>query len=110
MFEKFQCYCKNSGGDLQASISAPEAKGLAVSSDIEQAEAQHAQLQQDLKQHQVDRDDAKKAMAAATALREEEAGAFAKVRDELDSNIAAMTWEARKAQPTLPRAEKSPES
>jgi len=90
LYEKFQCYCKTSGGTLGESIAALEAKGPAVSSDIEQAEAQRTQYQADLKQHQTDRDDAKKAMAAATSLREKEAKAFGAEKAEADANIASI--------------------
>jgi len=90
LYEKFQCYCKTSGGSLGESIAALEAKGPAVSSDIEQAEAQRTQYQADLKQHQTDRDDAKKAMAAATSLREKEAKAFGAEKAEADANIASI--------------------
>jgi chromosome segregation ATPase len=90
LYEKFQCYCKNGAGDLQASISAAEAKGPQVTSNIEEAESKKAQLGEDLKQHQADRADAKKAMATATKLREKEAAAFAAEKAELDSDIAAI--------------------
>merc|ERR1719502_1942985 len=81
LYEKFQCYCKTSGGTLSDSIAAAEAKIPAVSSDIDQAESQKAQFEQDLKQHQADRTDAKSAMASATALREKAAA---------DANIGAI--------------------
>jgi chromosome segregation ATPase len=91
LYEKFQCYCKNGAGDLQASISAAEAKGPQVTSNIEEAESKKAQLEQDLTQHQQDRSDAKKAMASATALREKEAAAFAKEKAESDADISAVS-------------------
>jgi chromosome segregation ATPase len=90
LYEKFQCYCKNGAGDLQASISAAEAKGPALTSDIEEAESKKVQLGEDLKQHQADRSDAKTAMATATKLREKEATAFAAEKAEADANIAAI--------------------
>merc|ERR1712100_99832 len=90
LMQKFQCYCSSSGGTLNESIAAAKAKGPAVGSDIEQAEAQEVQLKEDLKQHQADRAAAKKAVSAATALREKEAAAFASEQAEADSNIAAV--------------------
>jgi chromosome segregation ATPase len=91
LYEKFMCYCKNSGGTLSTGIATAEAKVPAVSSDIEEGEAQLAQLKEDLKKHQVDRSAAKGAMAEATALREKEAGEFAKEKAEYSANIDAMS-------------------
>jgi len=90
LMEKFNCYCSSSGGSLGESIAAAKAKGPAVSSDIEQAEAQQVQLKEDLKQHQADRAAAKKAVGAATALREKEAAAYAAEKADSDSNIGAV--------------------
>merc|ERR1719207_66012 len=90
LMEKFNCYCSSSGGSLSESIAAAKAKGPAVGSDIEQAEAQEVQLKEDLKQHQTDRAAAVKAVNAATALREKEAAAYAAEKAEADSNIGAV--------------------
>mmetsp|Transcript_27905 Transcript_27905/g.48580 ORF Transcript_27905/g.48580 Transcript_27905/m.48580 type:complete len:703 (+) Transcript_27905:124-2232(+) len=91
LFEKFECYCGSSGADLKASIAAAETKIPSVTSDIEEAESKVAQLKEDLKNHQVDRDAAKAAMASATAVREKEAAEFAKEKSESTTNIAALT-------------------
>ena len=48
-----------------------------VGSTIKEAEVKKEQLEADIKQHRVDRDAAKEAMAAATAIREYEAAANA---------------------------------
>merc|ERR1719355_47275 len=72
LFEKFMCYCKNGAGALSKSIADAEAKGPELTADIEAAESQVAQYKGDLKQHQSDRAAAKEAMAAATAVRENE--------------------------------------
>jgi len=91
LFDKFMCYCKNSGGDLSQSISGAETKIPEVGSDIKEGEAKLAQLKEDLKQHQVDRSAAKAAIAEATALREKEAAEYAKEAAEAKANIAAIT-------------------
>mmetsp|Transcript_44448 Transcript_44448/g.73896 ORF Transcript_44448/g.73896 Transcript_44448/m.73896 type:complete len:705 (-) Transcript_44448:46-2160(-) len=91
LFEKFECYCGSSGADLKASIAAAETKIPSVTSDIEEAESKVAQLKEDLKNHQVDRDAAKAAMASATAVREKEAAEFAKVKADAGTNVAALT-------------------
>merc|ERR1719482_1496036 len=84
------CYCKNSGGDLSNSISSANVRMPELGADIKEGEAKKAQLDEDIKQHQVDRSAAKNAMAEATALREKEAAAYAKESSELKANIAAV--------------------
>merc|ERR1719182_168844 len=91
LFDKFMCYCKNSGGDLAKSISDAGVKIPELESDISAGEAKKAQLDEDIKQHQVDRSAAKSAMASATALREKEAAEFAKEASESEANIAAVS-------------------
>jgi len=90
LYQKFECYCKGGDKDLAKSIAASEAKVPAVSSSIEEAESQATQMKADLKQHQVDRDDAKAAMKSATALREKDAAAFAAEKAEAEGNIAMV--------------------
>merc|ERR1712187_455512 len=63
---------------------------MGVTSDIEEGEATVKQLKSDLKSHQSDRAAAKSAMATATTIREKEAEAFAAVKAEADTNIAAV--------------------
>jgi len=89
LFEKYMCYCKNSGGDLQKSIDAAGTKIPELESSIKEGEAKKKQLDEDIKQAQTDRSAAKAAMAEATALREKEAAAFAKESAEDTANIAA---------------------
>merc|ERR1719217_1517206 len=88
LFDKYMCYCKNSGGDLGKSISDAETRIPQLGSDIKEGEAKKKQLDEDIKQHQTDRSAAKAAMADATALREKEAGAYAKENAEDTANIA----------------------
>merc|ERR1712194_785371 len=71
LHKKFMCYCESSEGDLQASTS------------------QKVQLESDLKQHQVDRAAAKKAMAEATSLREKEKATYDKALADNTANLAA---------------------
>merc|ERR1719272_866868 len=90
LFEKYMCYCSNAGGDLGKSIGDANTKVPQLGSDIKAGEATLVQLKEDLKQAQVDRSAAKEAVAAATALREKEAGEYAKESNELKANIAAV--------------------
>jgi septal ring factor EnvC (AmiA/AmiB activator) len=91
LYDKFMCYCKNSGGDLSGSIAAAENKVPAVSSGIKEAEAKKVQLDADLKTHQEDRSAAEAAMSKASAIREKEAASFAKEKAELSANIDAVS-------------------
>jgi len=90
LYEKYMCYCKNSGSDLETSIAAAETKSPQVASDIEQAEAQKAQLDQDLVSHKADRDAAKGAVADATAIREKAAGEYAEKKASYGSDITSI--------------------
>merc|ERR1719247_878354 len=90
LFEKYMCYCKNSGGDLGKSIGDANTKIPQLGADIKEAEAKLAQLKEDLKQHQVDRSAAKAAVASATNLRNKEAATYAKEESEASANIAAV--------------------
>ena len=91
LFEKFMCYCKTSGGDLQAGIDAAGMSISQLGKDIETSTSLKAETEEDLKQSQNDRSAAKTAMAEATAVREKEAAAFAATKSESDVNIAALT-------------------
>jgi septal ring factor EnvC (AmiA/AmiB activator) len=91
LFEKFMCYCKTGASTLEKSIADAEAKVGAVTSAIEEGEAEAKQLKADLKSHQTDRAAAKAAMAEATTIREKEAQTFADLKSEADANIAAAT-------------------
>jgi len=90
LYDKFMCYCKNGGKDLEASISAASGKVSDLPSQIETAEARLVQLKDDIKQHQTDRQAAKEAMAKATAIREKEAAIYAAYKTETDATIQAI--------------------
>jgi chromosome segregation ATPase len=90
LFDKFMCYCKNAGGDLQKGISDADTKLPRLAADIEEGEAKIVTMKEELKQAQTDRSAAKAAMAEATGLREKEAAAYGKTNDEYTANIAAV--------------------
>jgi hypothetical protein len=54
MFDKFMCYCKNGGSDLNGAISANTAKIPEVQSAIDENTAQKTQLEEDLVKHNAD--------------------------------------------------------
>jgi len=90
LYEKYMCFCKSSGGDLQKSIADAETKAPEVSSAIKEGEAKKQQLDDDLVQHKADRKAAKAAMAEASAIREKQASAYAATKSEFDANIGAI--------------------
>jgi chromosome segregation ATPase len=90
LYEKFMCYCRNSGGELEKSIGESEDKVSSLPAAVEEAEATLTQTKEDLKKAQVDRSAAKAAMEEATAIREKEAAAFDKESGDLKTNIAAI--------------------
>jgi len=90
LFDNFMCYCKNGAGALSKSIADAGTRIPELGADISAGEAKKAQLDEDIKQHQVDRSAAKEAMGSATALREKEAAAYATESSEAKANIAAV--------------------
>merc|ERR1712129_280025 len=89
LHDKFMCYCKTSGGELEAAIKEAKSKLGSLEAAIKSAEERKTQTEADLKEHQTSRAEAKEAMAA-TALREKEAAAFAAYKEETDTNLAAL--------------------
>jgi chromosome segregation ATPase len=91
LYEKYMCYCKTAGGDLQGSIDAAGDKIPQVESQLKESESRKVQLEQEVKDHQATRADAKESMAKATAIREKEAAEYAKEKNEYDTNIGQLT-------------------
>merc|ERR1740121_1710450 len=91
LFDRFMCYCKTGTGDLEQAIDAAETKIPQVEKAIAESLALLKQLEDDLAQHKQDRADAKEALATASALRENEAAAYAKESGDLTTNVAALT-------------------
>jgi hypothetical protein len=90
LYDKFMCYCKTNGGDLKASIQAASSKIDSVSASIKESTEKKAQTDADLQDHIASRDEAKAAMAQASALRKKEADAFAKVKSDSETNLGAL--------------------
>merc|ERR1719299_75964 len=86
LFEKFMCYCKNSGGDLQQAIDDAEDKIPKLAAAIKELDATIGQLAADIKKAKSDREEAKAAVAEATAIREKEAAEYAKSSGEMKTN------------------------
>merc|ERR1719238_2269695 len=84
------CYCKNGAGSLEKSIADAETRLPALQATHDSAGDKKKQLAADLAQAESDRSAAKEATATATAIRNKEAGAFAKNRGDLQTNIGAL--------------------
>merc|ERR1719160_731720 len=90
MFDEYMCYCSNADGTLGKSIADAETKIPQVSSSIKEDTALKKQLEGELKEAQVSRVEAKDTIAKATAIREKEAKAYAKLKSDAESNIGAL--------------------
>jgi len=90
LFDKFMCYCKTAGDDLEASIKEGTAKIASLEALLKSGKEQMEQLEADLKAAEASRAEAKAAMAEATAIREKEAAAFAKFSEDSTTNLAAL--------------------
>jgi len=90
LYDKYMCYCKTAGGDLQASIAAAGDSISELGNKIKAAEEQMVVLKEELKAAQDDRAAAKAAMAEATAIREKEAAAYAAEKAAADKDISAV--------------------
>merc|ERR1719443_2761020 len=90
LYEKYVCWCKSGGSALGKSIADAGTKMPELQSEIEAAESHKAQLEEDVKQHQADRDAAKASIKEATAIREKEAAAYEKEAGEAKANIDAI--------------------
>jgi len=90
LYDKYMCYCKTAGGDLQASIAKAGSSISELGTKIKAAEEQKVVLGEELKTAQSDRTAAKSAMAEATAVREKEAAVYAAEKADADKDIAAV--------------------
>merc|ERR1712032_1476735 len=90
LYEKYMCWCKTSGGDLEKEIEANKAKIAELGPAIKEAESKKKQLEEDVKQHKEDRAAAKKTMAEATEIRKKEKAAFDEATMEGKQNLVSI--------------------
>merc|ERR1719183_2031146 len=91
MFEQYMCYCQNADGTLGKSIADAETKIPQLESSIQEGAAMKKQLEAELKDAQTGRVEARDAIAKATAIREKEAAAYAKLKSDAEANIGALS-------------------
>merc|ERR1719267_172467 len=87
MFDTYMCYCNNADGTLGKSISSAETRIPQLESSIKEMSASKKQLEAELKDAQVQRVEAKDAIAKASGIREKEAKTYAKVKADAEANI-----------------------
>jgi len=90
LYKKFMCYCTTGKSQLETAITMAEEKIPKVTAALEEAKSRKAQLDSDIKAHKADRAEGKDALAKANALRAKEATAYAKLKNELETNLSAL--------------------
>merc|ERR1711933_361098 len=90
LYEKYMCYCKTAGGDLEAGMTEAEAKIESMEAALKSAKEKKTLTEADLKEHQTSRAEAKAAMEEASGIREKEAAAYAKFKEDSDTNLGAL--------------------
>jgi len=91
MFDKYMCYCKNGEEALGKSIADAETRIPQLESDNKEDLALKKQLDSEIAEAKSSRAEAKDTIAQATALREKEASAYAKVKSDAEANIGALS-------------------
>lgn len=89
LFEKFMCYCKNSGDGLAKGVAEAKIRIPELESGIEEATGKLSQLKSDIKSHKDDRVAAETASAEATEIREREKTEYDKQNEEDSADLAA---------------------
>merc|ERR1719420_2203096 len=90
LFDKYMCYCDTAEATLTKSIQDAETKIPQLESDIKEAIEEEKTLAGDLEKHKADREEAKEAIAKATAMRNKEAAAYEAEAGNTNSNIDAL--------------------
>jgi len=90
LYDKFMCYCKNSGSDLAKAIEATEGKLAQLGPDIKAAESKKEQTEEDLETSKDDRSKAQKTMTEDTAIRDKDHKDFEKELADEEAEIKAV--------------------
>jgi len=90
LHDKYMCYCKTGGENLQAGISEAGAKLPQLVSSLEEATAEKSQLESDIAKHNSDKEATNTAIDEAKAVRKKEAADFKTLSEEATANIEAM--------------------
>jgi hypothetical protein len=90
LYEKFVCYCKTNTGELTKSIAEAQTKIAQLETQVAEDTAAKAQLDEELKNHKSDREEAINALAGAKKIREKDAETYAKESGDTGTNVAAL--------------------
>merc|ERR1719321_2013172 len=90
LFDNFMCFCDNGAGDLLKAASDAEAQNKAATQQLEQDSAEKAQLEEDIKTHTSDLNQATKDLEEATTIREKEKSEFDATIGTKKSSEAAL--------------------
>jgi hypothetical protein len=90
LFFKYHCYCENGAKDLADSINGAGEKAKQLKADIEAKTARKAALDEEVKQHRQDREEAQEAMQQAEGIRKKEKEAYDEATGDFQQNLAAM--------------------
>jgi len=90
LHDKYMCYCKSGGENLQAGISEAGAKLPQLVSSLEEATAEKAQLGSDITKCKSDKESTNTAIDEAKTVRKKEAADFKTLSEEAKTNIQAM--------------------
>jgi len=90
LYEKFVCYCKTNTGELTASIAEAQTKIAQLETQVKEDTAAKAQLDEELRNHKSDREEAINSLAGATKMRAKEAESYAKEAGDTGTNVAAL--------------------
>jgi len=91
LFEKFVCYCDKNKGGLTASIAGAKAKIDQLETQVSEDTGIKMQVDEELKNHKQDLDEAQTALKSATQQRAQENAAYEKESRETTINIEALS-------------------
>merc|ERR1719379_751276 len=99
LYDKFMCFCDNGAADLLKTASDAEAAAKAAAAQLEAGTAEKAQLEEDIKGHTTDLDQAQKDLEEATNIRE-------KQKSEFDATIGTKSASEAALGKAIPAIEK----
>jgi len=91
IFEKAMCVCETGDKDLQVAIDESAAAIEEYTSKIEADTAEQAQLEQEIVEHNENRDSAERDLAEATAIRTKEHKSFVAQEKDMKLNINGLS-------------------
>eukprot|EP00746_Dinoflagellata_sp_MGD_P000288 gnl/MRDRNA2_/MRDRNA2_100510_c0_seq1.p1 gnl/MRDRNA2_/MRDRNA2_100510_c0~~gnl/MRDRNA2_/MRDRNA2_100510_c0_seq1.p1 ORF type:complete len:769 (-),score=251.18 gnl/MRDRNA2_/MRDRNA2_100510_c0_seq1:91-2397(-) len=90
LYDKFMCYCQTTEAQLATSIETATSKVAELESGIQEGVATKNQLDQEVAGHKADREQATKAVAEATSMRDKESAENAAATAEMKTNIESL--------------------